>query len=847
MSHRLFALLTILASAAPLFAHDDDGKILDRRPCYAGLGYRSGAPIAKSGSTPSMNLLGFPSSGIELLAWLPCNEFGGNVTSANSCFGYTSPSGREYAIIGLSAGTGFVDITNPGDPTILTMIHGPTSLWRDVKVYQSYCYAASEGGGGIQVIDMSQIDSGVVTLIGAVTGQGSDATHTISLDPISGFLYRDGGSGNGLRIYSLANPASPSFVGEWQTKYVHESSVYTYTSGPYSGKQIAFCCGGYNGGWSQTGLDILDVTNKSNIQVLSHITYNGAAYCHQGWLTSDKHYFYIDDEKDEGHGSFTKTYVLDVSNLSNPQNVNVFDNGNTSIGHNLYVKGNRLFEANYRSGLRVFDNTDPVHPTEIAYYDTWPDDDDAYFNGLWNNYPYFPSGTVIGSDIEKGLFVWWVGGPQLDISFPNGLPANFDPLGDTVQVQINAQSGYAIAPGSEALAYDLGAGWQETALVALGNGLYDAPIPSSSCASTLRWYVKARTTAGVTWNAPQGSPVEVESTTYASSINVQLTDDMEVDSGWIAGDPSDTATDGFWVRMDPYGTAAQADSDHTPGAGRMCWVTGATQIPDNVNANDVDGGHTTLTSPKYDLTSYTEPAIGYWRWYNNAIGPHKHEDVFTIQVTNDDGANWTNVEVVGPTGSDTIGGWNFHMFRVSDFVAPTASVRVRFIADDSINDSTVEAGVDDFEIAELVCPGTPQVYCTAKPNSLGCSPSVAASGHASASSSQALDIGCTQLLNQKFGLLFYGSNPSNAAFQGGTLCVTLPITRTHVQTSGGASTGSDCSGSFHFDFNAYTQSGADPSLVAGAKVCCQYWSRDPQDPTGFSTSLSDALSFTIEP
>jgi hypothetical protein len=121
----------------------------------------------------------------------------------------------------------------------------------------------------------------------------------VVIDEVSGFLYRSGGSGNGLRIYSLANPALPTFVAEWQTRYVHEATVVTYASGPYAGRQIAFCCSGFNNGWANTGIDVLDVTNKANIVSLSQFFWPNAGYSHQCWPTPDMRYLYVDDELDE--------------------------------------------------------------------------------------------------------------------------------------------------------------------------------------------------------------------------------------------------------------------------------------------------------------------------------------------------------------------------------------------------------------------------------------------------------------------------------------------------------------------------------------------------------------------
>jgi choice-of-anchor B domain-containing protein len=360
-------------------------------------------------------------------------------------------------------------------------VPGPTSLWRDVRTYQNYMYTISEGGQGIQVISLAQVDSGIVTLLGTVQTGGATATHTLCIDQTSGFLYRSGGDQNGLRIYSLANPANPVLVGTWNDRYVHEVTVITYPAGtPYAGKQIAICCGGFNTGWTNTGVSILDVTNKSSIQVLKHFTYPGAAYCHQAWPSADLKTLYIDDELDENGSNFTNTKVVDITNLSNPVLKTPFQNQSTAIGHNLYVKGNRIFEANYRSGLRVFDNTNPLQPTEIAWFDTWPEDDEAHFNGLWNVYPFFQSGVVIGSDIDRGLFVWWVGAPLIDFVYPTGAPDVLSPSGQQLVVNLNQAAPGTLVPGSQELHFDAGAGLAERAARRAGRERVRRELPRAA-------------------------------------------------------------------------------------------------------------------------------------------------------------------------------------------------------------------------------------------------------------------------------------------------------------------------------------------------------------------------------
>ncbi len=140
--------------------------------------------------------------------------------------------------------------------------------------------------------------------------------------------------------------------------------------------------------------------------------------------------------------------------------------------------------------------------------------------------------------------------------------------------------------------------------------------------------------------------------------------------------------------------------------------------------------------------------------------------------------------------------------------------------------------------------GTPPVvYCTAKANSLFCTPAISATGYASLSSAAPFLIQASNIINQKQGLLFYGYGSAAAPFQGGFLCTTTPLRRTNAQNSGGSASGADCTGVFSFDFNAYIASGADALLVVGQQVNAQFWSRDPQDV--FTTNLTNAVQFAI--
>ena len=73
-------------------------------------------------------------------------------------------------------------------------------------------------------------------------------------------------------------------------------------------------------------------------------------------------------------------------------------------------RGNLVYEANYRAGLRILDvsnvKEDPDSVKEVGYFDVAPDSDGPGFSiGSWSNYPYFASGSIIVSSIDRGLFV----------------------------------------------------------------------------------------------------------------------------------------------------------------------------------------------------------------------------------------------------------------------------------------------------------------------------------------------------------------------------------------------------------------------------------------------------------
>ncbi len=388
----------------------------------------------------------FPSSGVTLLGRVALSEFPGMQARGNDIWGYVSPSGREYAIMGVSDGTGFIEVTDPTRPTMVGYVAGPHSIWRDMKVHQEVCYTVSQEGDGLQIIDLSEIDSGVVTHVSTSNLNGLFfVAHNIALNAESGYAYPVLSDINpGITAVDLADPFNPVIAGMWTEVGVHDVQVVSYPDGLYAGREIAFAfCQG-------DGVYIVDVTDKSNMFTLSSVQYPGVSYSHQGWLSTDRRYLFAGDELDELFAvtPTTKTLVFDVLDIEQPVQLASFSSGLPATDHNMMVRGDFLFEANYTSGMRIFDVSDVGQAAEVGFFDTFPEHNEASwgFEGAWGVYPDLPSGVVIVADRERGLFV-------LDTSEITGsepIAGDWDGDGDVDLFDYTAFLGCVGEPGAPA-------------------------------------------------------------------------------------------------------------------------------------------------------------------------------------------------------------------------------------------------------------------------------------------------------------------------------------------------------------------------------------------------------------
>ena len=370
----------------------------------------------------------FGCSNVDLLSFLPTQDIGGaGGVQVNDIWGWTDPqTSHEYALVGRTNGVAFVDITDPLHPSYLgdlPLTDGAnTSVWRDIKVYDNHAFVVADNAGshGVQVFDLTQLrDPGEapVTFEETARYEGIFSAHNIVINESTGFAFAVGSSGGGetcgggLHMINIQNPTYPTFAGCFAddgtgragTGYSHDAQCVTY-QGPdteHSGKEICF-------GSNETALSIADITDKENPVSLANASYPNVAYAHQGWLTHDHAHFYMNDELDELQGEVigTRTLIWDVTDLDDPQLLEQRLSENKSSDHNLYIRGDLMYQSNYLSGLRILDISDVTNPVEVGFFDTVPlGDDRPGFGGSWSNYPYFESGAIIITSMNEGLFV----------------------------------------------------------------------------------------------------------------------------------------------------------------------------------------------------------------------------------------------------------------------------------------------------------------------------------------------------------------------------------------------------------------------------------------------------------
>lgn len=377
----------------------------------------------------------FECNNIDLLAHFPLGDFSSSPRAANDIWGHVDlNNGDEYAIIGLDNGVAVVNVTNPKEPVEVGTITGKTDIWRDVKVYQyfdetlnlwrAYAYATLDGSTEyVTVIDLNHLPHSInlvqrnkaVTQAHNVYISNIDHTLNIALPGTTPSLQLIGANtfSGAFQSYSLAEPENISLLTSKSagSGYTHDGASLLISDN----RKATDCqsntetCSVFID-FNEKEMKLWNISDASNSKLLGTVEYNDVSkenmYVHSGWGSEDKQFIFVQDEFDEYKGGLNSTVrIFSISDLNNPEQVGQWTGPTKAIDHNGFVRGNRYYMSNYERGLTVLDISEPTTPVEIGFFDTFTPSNSASFNGAWGTYPFLPSGNIIVSDINSGLYV----------------------------------------------------------------------------------------------------------------------------------------------------------------------------------------------------------------------------------------------------------------------------------------------------------------------------------------------------------------------------------------------------------------------------------------------------------
>ena len=678
---------------------------------------------------------------------------------ASDIWGYVDDAGGEYAIIGILNGTSIVNVSNPTQPVEVTRLPGDSSVWRDIKTWQHYAYVINEEAGGMQIMDLGDLPNAVNNVYAWMGGFWQDSlinfntAHSIFIDSLGiGYLSgADVGEGGALMIDIAANPINPPIVGIYDNAYAHD--IYVRGNTLYTAEI-------YNG-W----FGVVDISNKANpILLATQTTPND--FTHNIALNNEATHLFTTDEK---KGSFIAAY--DITDLGDIKETDRYQSspGTNVIPHNVFYYGNHLVNAYYRDGVTLVDVSRPHNLIQTGYYDTSPLSGNSY-NGCWGVYPYLPSGILLASDIEGGLFVLNpdyvpachlegvisdadTGAPLANVSVEiAGLPDYVETSGfggtyatgtadsgihdvtfflygyEPQTISVNLVNGVLtelniqLQP-AQPFMLDLSLTDEQTGM-AISDAIVnvrDVWVQSDEItnmngeAQIPLYYAGTHTITLSKWGyIIERLEVEI---TGAVSMDLDLEpgyyDDFTTDLGWtIAGG----AERGIWERAKPEmvqfnTTIIQPPADNPFDIDYNCYLTAATGgIFENVGGGD---GVTTLISPAFDLTAYQNPILSFDRWWYTQ---YAFADTLEISIESN-GATTVLLQINGidPFVSE----WHEEIFVLNDYLTPSANMRLKVRAVDSPGSlAIVESAFDVFKIEEGPVP--PVAMFQASADTEGC-------------------------------------------------------------------------------------------------------------------------------
>ena len=656
----------------------------------------------------------------------------------NDVWGYADGQGNEYAIVGTSKGTSIVNVTNPNNPIEVFWLPGTESIWRDPCVYGDYAYITTEAQDGLTIIDLSplpQSNNLPNTLYTGPSGNTWQSAHTcfVSADGYAYIFGSNRGNRGAIILDVNTNPMSPIEVGVFDEWYVHDG---------YERNDTLYLAHIYEG-----FISLVDVSNKANpVLIGTRTTPNN--FAHNVWPSQNGQFIFTTDEVS---GAFIGAYdilnpaaIVEVDRIQNSPGTGV-------VPHNTHVKGDFTITSYYSDGVIIHDVTYPYNIIKVASYDTYPGQTIG-FDGCWGVYPFLPSGTILASDITKGLFI--LNPSYQKASYLEGTvrdESNNQVLNDvTVQIisndqkeRTNSNGFYAtglFGTGTYQVSFFKVGYYPKTETVQLIQGqivnletvltpippfglnirVYEAgtSIPISDAIINLKiplithegnsnglgerdfalYYAEEYQITVGKWgyNSNCFQQVLDENTMI---LTVELSkgyyDDFELDFGWIV---TSTASTGIWERGIPNPTNQTMVGFDAPfDCGDIGFVTGNDP---NLNStfDDVHEGQTLLISPQMDLTSFSTPYINYARAFYCFHGPFLFDDTLKIFLSN--GTNSVLIDQIGaPQGN--LMSYEYVSIPITGLLPITNTMQLTVkISDEAPNNNVTEAAFDHFRVTE---------------------------------------------------------------------------------------------------------------------------------------------------
>ncbi len=689
---------------------------------------------------------------LAIFTWLPSFSqlnmnlvahytYAGSRGDMSDIWGYVDGTGVEYAIVGNQTGTSIVSLQDPANPVEVFYSAGANSIWRDMKVWNNHAYITNESGNGLKIIDLTNLP-GTLTSgdVSQFTGSSYpfSTAHNIFIDENGrGYICGANNGAGGVIILDLAtDPLHPVELGRYNDHYVHDVFVRNDT----------LWGGAINDGY----FVVLDVTNPTSISTLA-THYTPGVFTHQVWLSDDGNTLFTNDEVSNGYVA-----AYDVSDLGNITEIDRIQSnpGMNVIPHNTFVLGNYIFTSYYRDGVVVHDATNPSNLIEVGNFDTSPSFAGDGFNGCWGVYPYLPSGLIIASDIEEGLYVLGANlspGAYLAGNVTDAVTTS--PL-NNVLVQIvstsstdntdaagNYLTGVAVA-GTYDVTYSKVGYYSQTitgiALTAGNTVIQDVQLQpmitfdftgtvvdeaNNPISNAQVWIHDSQTSNTVTTNGLgeftvsgflegnyditiglwgyqtlclMNQSIMANGGPYVYQLQTGYTDNFDLDLGWtLSGNP----TTGDWERGVPvetiYSGAVCNPGNDSQDCGELAYVTG--NGGGQAGDDDIDNGTTIITSPVFDLTGYNNPYLSFDRWFFNDGGTGTPNDTLTIQITNGTQTVYLDVALANDPDAGT---WASKTYKLSDYLTLTAFMQLKVRAMDMTPGHLVEAGFDNFVIAD---------------------------------------------------------------------------------------------------------------------------------------------------